>query len=73
MSGQEAFPALLDPPAPAPPAPAPLVPAPAPAPPALVALVGKFFRGGAVAVQNCKILTFSHFDYKRVKPVKPLV
>jgi len=45
MSGQEAFPALPDPPAPAPPAPAP--PAPAPAPPAPVALVGKFQRGGS--------------------------
>ena len=49
MSGQEAFPALPDFPAPAPPAPAPAPPASAPAPPALV---GKFQRGGAVAVQN---------------------
>ena len=36
MSGQEAFPALPDPPA----------PAPAPAPPAPVAPVWKFQRGG---------------------------
>ena len=46
MSGQEAFPALPDPPAPAPPAPAPAPPAPAPAPPATIAPVGKFQGGG---------------------------
>jgi len=51
MSGQEAFPALPDPPAPAPPAPAPAPAAPAPAPP--VSPVGKFQPGGAVALQNC--------------------
>ena len=41
MSGQEAFPALPDPPAPAPALPAPIAP------------VSKLQRGGAVAVQNC--------------------
>jgi hypothetical protein len=48
MSGQLAFPALPDPPAPAPPAPAPAPPFPAPVPAlsAPVALVGKFQRGG---------------------------
>ena len=46
MSGQDAFPALPDPPAPAPPAPAPAPAPPAPAPPALVVPVGKFQRGG---------------------------
>ena len=46
MSGQEAFPALPDPPAPAPPAPAPAPPAPAPALPAPVAPVENFQRGG---------------------------
>ena len=54
MSGQEAFPALPDPPAPAPALPAPVAP------------VGKFQRGGAVAVQNCKKFNFgeavAHFS-----------
>jgi len=56
MSGQEAFPALPDPPAPAPPAPAPAPPAPAPALPAPVAPVENFQRGGGGCRTTVKYL-----------------
>jgi len=77
MSGQEAFPLLPDPPAPAPPAPAPATPAPAPALPAPIAPVSKLQRGGAVAVQNCKICisrgAVAHSDHKIIFGEAPVM
>ena len=57
MSGQKAFPALPDPPAPAPPAPAPVPPAPAPSPPEPIAPVLEVpARGGRLQYKTVKYI-----------------